>query len=65
MGLLRKTWFRVIISLFGSGVVIEIIQISSGDPNRPRTTDASFLLYAIIIFALLTLLVKNTDKKTL
>jgi hypothetical protein len=64
MNLLRKTWVRVIISLLGGGAVSEIIHISTGDPNRPHTTNLT-ILYAIIIFGVLTYLIKTTDKKTL
>lgn len=64
MNLLRKAWFRVIISLLGGGLVTEIIHISTGDPNRPRTPNLS-LLYAVVIFALLTFWIKKIDRKTL
>jgi hypothetical protein len=64
MKLLRKAWFRIIISVFAGGFVTEIIHISTGDPNRPRTANLS-LLYAIIIFGLLTFLAKLPDEKKL
>jgi hypothetical protein len=62
--LLRKTWFRVIISLFAGGAVTELIHISTGDPDRPRSSNLT-LLYALIIFAVLSFLIKRTNKKTL
>jgi hypothetical protein len=63
MNLLRKPWFRVIVSLLAGGLAQEIIHISTGDPNRPQTTNLA-LLYGLVVFALLTLLVKRSDKKT-
>jgi hypothetical protein len=64
MNLLAKTWFRVVISLFGGFAVNEIVHISTGDPNRPQTSNFG-LLYAIVIFGLLTFVIKRTEKKTL
>lgn len=64
MKYLKLIWVRVIISLFGGGVVSEIIHISTGDPNRPMTTNLS-LLYGIIIFVILTFLVQKSDNKIL
>ena len=64
MKYLRKTWIRVIVSLIGGGMVTEIIHISSGDPNRPMTTNLS-LLYGVIIYFILTYIVKYIDYKSL
>ena len=55
MKFLEKTWIRVIVSLIGGGMVSEIIHISTGDPNRPMTTNLS-LLFALIIYVLMTLI---------
>jgi hypothetical protein len=60
MKYLRKTWVKVLVSLIGGGMVTEIIHISTGDPNRPMTANLS-LLYALIIFGILTFLVYKTD----
>ena len=64
MGYLKKTWIRVVLGLIGGGMVAEIIHISTGDPNRPMTTNLS-LLYAIIIFVVLTFFVKRQNKNSL
>ena len=64
MKYLKKTWVRVIVSLFGGGMVTEIIHISSGDPNRPRTANLS-VLYGVIIYFILTAIVKNNEHKSL
>jgi hypothetical protein len=53
MRFLNKTWVRVLVSLIAGGFTAEIIHITTGDPNRPKTTNLT-LLYAIIIFAILT-----------
>lgn len=62
MEYLKKTWVRVIISLIGGGMLTEIIHISTGDPNRPMTTNLS-LLYAAIIFAVLTFILYKVNNK--
>ena len=49
MKLLRKTWFRVIISLIGGGMTAELLHILSGDPNRPMEFNPS-LVVAVILF---------------
>jgi hypothetical protein len=63
MSLIKRTWFLILISLFGGGFVTEVIHLSTGDPNRPRTTNLT-LLYALIIYGLFLLVIKNSDKKT-
>lgn len=62
MKYLRKTWIRVIVSLIGGGMATEIIHISTGDPNRPMTTNPS-LFFAVIIFVVLSFIVRNADNK--
>ncbi len=62
MNLLRKVWFRMIISLLGGGAITELIHISTGDPNRPMTSNNS-VFYGLIIFIVLTLIVRKKDRK--
>jgi hypothetical protein len=59
--MLKKNWVLVIVSLFLGGLVTEIIHVSTGDPNRPRTTNLS-LLYGIIIFVVLKVMIKISDR---
>lgn len=61
MNILNKLWARIIISLFGGGLTQEILHISTGDPNRPRGMNLT-LLYALIIFAVLSWIVKSKNK---
>ncbi len=60
MKYLKKTWVRVVVSLFAGGVVSELIHISTGDPNRPMTSNFT-ILYAFIIYSILTRTVKKTS----
>lgn len=53
MKYLRILWIRILVSLFGGGLVTEIFHISTGDPNRPMTVKFS-LIYAIVIYLALT-----------
>jgi hypothetical protein len=53
MKLLRKTWFKIVISLIGGGVTAELLHISTGDPNRPMEFNPS-LIVAVILFVALT-----------
>ena len=62
MNLLRKVWFRIIISLIGGGFITELIHVSTGEPNRPMKSNYS-LLYGVIIFIVLTFIVKKKDGK--
>lgn len=62
MKYVKKTWIRVLVSLIGGGMATEIIHISTGDLNRPMTTNLS-LFYAAIIFVILTFIVRNADNK--
>jgi hypothetical protein len=52
----------VLASLFGGGMITELIHISTGDPNRTRT-DNFTLLYALIVYGVLSLVVKGADNK--
>ena len=58
---LKKVWIRIIVSLLLGGITSETLHISTGDPNRPMTTNLT-LLYALIAFVVLTLVVKKFDK---
>jgi hypothetical protein len=60
MKYLKKTWVRVVVSLFAGGVVSELIHISTGDPNRPMTSNFT-ILYTFIIYSILTRTVKKTS----
>jgi hypothetical protein len=62
MKIFRKNWILIIVSLFLGGAVSEVIHISTGDPNRPMTTNLT-MLYALIIFGLLKLMIKLSDKE--
>ena len=64
MELIQKIWFRIVISLFGGGLVSEIIHISTGDPNRPVSDNSKImpLVYAIIIYFIMTSLLKKNGK---
>ena len=62
MKYLKKTWIRVFVSLIGGGMATELIHISTGDPNRPMTANHS-LLYAFILFVILTFIVQYADNK--
>lgn len=50
---LRRTWVRIIISLFAGGAISELIHITTGDPNRTQETNLS-LLYAVIVFGIIS-----------
>jgi hypothetical protein len=65
MAFLSKIWVRVIISLLAGGMASEIIFLVSGDPTRHRSKDdPNFtLLYALIIFLILSAVVHKFGKK--
>ena len=62
MEYLRKMWVRVIISLVGGGLLMELIHITTGDPNRPMESNFSFL-FAAIIFGLIAFYIRVVDWK--
>jgi len=64
MKYLRIIWVRIIISLLAGGMVSELIHISTGDPNRPVTTNFS-VLYALIIYGILTFWVRNSNDRVI
>lgn len=59
---LEKTWLRIIVSLFLGGAISEGIHISTGDPNRPQESNFA-VLYAIVLYIILTVYVKWKLKK--
>ena len=63
MQYLKKTWIRIIVSLFGGGLISEIVHISTGDPNRARTEGGTFVMVAsaIILYGWLTSLSKKAN----
>ncbi|MEP6713869.1 MAG: hypothetical protein ABJA37_15690 [Ferruginibacter sp.] len=60
MKYLRKVWVRIIVSLIGGGMMMELLHISTGDPNRPMVSNFS-LLFGIIIFALISFYIRLVD----
>jgi len=64
MRLLQKTWFRIVLSFLGSGVVTEAIHVSTGDPNRPMAKGSAMLglFYPLIIYVILTALLRKSGK---
>lgn len=60
MKTIRKPWVQILISLIGGGMITEIIHISTGDPNRPMENNFS-ILYALIIYGILTMIIKYID----
>ena len=67
MRFLNKTWIRIIVSLFIAGVFLEIIHMSTGDPNRPMSGGDNFfmMLSAIGIYFLLTSISKKDTRHRL
>jgi hypothetical protein len=53
MKLIQKLWFRVLVALLGGGILMELVHISTGDPNRPKSFNAS-LLFGVVLFGILT-----------
>jgi hypothetical protein len=65
MVFLKNIWARIVISLIAGGMTSELVFIYSGDPYRPRSKDdPNFtLLYALIVFLILSAIVKKFGKK--
>jgi len=61
MKYLRIIWVRIFVSLLGGGMLSELMHISTGDPNRPMETNPT-LIFAVIIFVILSFIIKNLDK---
>ena len=57
---LRKVWVRVIVSLIGGGMIMELLHITTGDPNRPVLANFS-LLFGVIIFAVISFSIRLAD----
>lgn len=51
--LIKKRWFRILISLVIGGVSQEVIHILTGPANRPEGANLS-LLYALVMYILLS-----------
>ncbi len=64
MKLIKNIWIRLILSLVGGGMTNEIVFLCSGDPYRHRSVnEPNFtILYAIIIFLILTAIVNRLGK---
>lgn len=62
MKYLRKLWVRIIVSFIGGGMTMEILHISTGDPNRPMVANFS-ILFAVILFALISFYIRMLDWK--
>ena len=58
MKYLKKSWFRVLISLLVGGAITEFIHISTGEPNRAMTSNPT-LIWAVIVYLILTFIVKQ------
>ncbi len=63
MNLLEKTWIRIIASLFGGSLIVELINLSSENPNRP-TNIMAILILATILFGLFTWIVNRKKKNS-
>jgi len=64
MKYLKIIWVRIIICLFAGGLISELIHVSTGDPNRPMRTNLS-VIYGLIVYGLLTFIVRKWGQKTL
>jgi len=60
MKYLRKIWLRIIISLIGGGMVMELLHITTGDANRPMGANFS-LLFGLIIFVAISFYIRLAD----
>ncbi len=58
MRYLENKFIRVIACLFLGGAVSELIHISTGDPNRPETSNFT-LLYAIMFYIVFSIYLKR------
>jgi hypothetical protein len=65
MRFLQNIWIRIFVSLILGGMTTEIVFLSTGDPTRHRSVnDPNYtLVYALIIYLILTGLVKKFGKK--
>lgn len=55
---LNNKFIRIIVCLFLGGAASELIHISTGDPNRPETTNFT-LLYASMFYIAFSIYVKR------
>lgn len=61
---LKKTWVRIILSIFIGGIVNELLRISSGQPNSAPSNKDSFVTFAValIVFVLLNQWIKKRNQ---
>lgn len=62
---LKKTWIRILLSLFLGGIVMEIIAINSADPNfrhTPKPSSLGLIVAAAIFYMILTAYVKRKTR---
>jgi hypothetical protein len=59
MKYLEKIWIRILVSLFLGSIASEVIYITTGDPDSPRTNTSGIVLATgLVFFILITLCVK-------
>lgn len=52
---LKKVWVRVIVSLLAGAVILELVYVTTGIPLK----DSFVLLYGLIVYFILTGIVKS------
>lgn len=65
MQYLKKTWIRILLSLFVGVLIMEIIAINSADPNfkhTPRPSSLGMLILAAVFYFILTAYVKRKTR---
>jgi hypothetical protein len=63
MKLLSKTWFRVVISFFGAGMISEIIRIVSGESQLTHEeNNMIFFVSGLVLFGGLTIIARQYEK---
>ncbi|MCW3085032.1 MAG: hypothetical protein JWP12_2398 [Bacteroidetes bacterium] len=64
MAFLTNKWVRIFVSLFGGALFSEWLFISIGEQNKPMIggLDPIMIISAIILYYLLTFIVKNKNK---
>jgi hypothetical protein len=58
----QNVWIRIIVSLLVGSFANEILFMVTGNPTRERTEPNLSLLYALIIFIILTIVIKRKQK---
>jgi len=59
---LQNVWIRILFSLFCGGFASEMLFMVTGNPTRERTEPNLSLLYALVIFIVLTIVIKRKQK---